>query len=172
MTSRCPVCRERLADGDCAPCQRATLLYDKLLDDRSTSDGDYVFHEVAHFIVLFRRRPRTKFDFSYLISDTIGMFPIGIAQVHEMRTIALQCVTYARLGWRPSVARMVDLSWPGLRDVDGLVDRWDHGRRIIETETQARSYVRKLIPRTSAQNVRLYTNALLEMRQQGSKVRA
>lgn len=53
-------------------------------------DADYVLHELAHFVVLFRRAPRMSKreveDMQMVLDD----MPCGFAQLHELRVIKLQ----------------------------------------------------------------------------------
>ena len=123
-------------------------------------DSDYAYHEAAHFIVLFRRPPRCKKDLD-LIARTIDRFGAGRAQIHEIRVIALQVVTYRNLGWRPSVHRQIGLSWPGIREgVDSML----RGKAVVQTETAARRYVDAVLSRVSQRNSRRYAGLLKEWR--------
>lgn len=111
-------------------------------------DPDYVFHEIAHYILLTRTTPTTNADFrsiDNLIEDSMGQ---GQAQLHELRVIALQVATWRRLGFAHDFKRAVDLSWDGIRyscDNCRQNDQWiPAGRVIIHSRTQAVRFARKV----------------------------
>jgi hypothetical protein len=157
---RCETCHGLLdAIGgqwsDCAPCEAATRTFNKIT--RESGDADYAYHELAHHVVLFRCLPRCQTDWEF--TDTIERFPLGRSQLHELRVLALQHRGYQALGWRPSIRRLVDLSWPGIRDVDGY-----RGRLVVWSETEARRAVRRLLPKISPRNVQTYVRGLRALR--------
>lgn len=169
MGTACPVCRRRVTVtlapggsdwGTCAKCETAAQCYGCATGE--DADADYAYHEWAHHTVLFRRAPRNRADYNS-IQRTLASFTMGRAQVHEMRVIALQFVTYKLLGWRPTIERLVGLSWPGIEQVDDT--NYDcGGRMIVRTEELARRYVRRLVPRVSNRNVALYRRMLRNAR--------
>jgi hypothetical protein len=161
----CQTCRSPLLAPEgywtgCAPCETAATEFNRRA--RNSADSDYAYHELAHHVMLFRCLPKRKADWD-AIQDVIELFPMGKAQIHEMRTLALQFVTYEKLGWRPTVERLVCLSWGGIKEVDDTC-RYHNGRYVVHTEPEARRYVEKLMPTVSARNVRLYANAVRELR--------
>jgi hypothetical protein len=170
----CPVCRSTESakarratmvldteySGTCARCEAATKHYGRATGE--DVDADYAYHEWAHHTVLFRCAPSKRADYKS-IQETIELFTMGRAQVHEMRVLALQYAAYKLLGWRPTVERLVSLSWPGIEQVDDT--NYDcGGRMIIKTEWQACEGVRRLIPQVSKRNVALYRRVLLDAR--------
>lgn len=107
----------------------------------SSDDPDYVFHEIAHHILLTQVQPRDSSDFRF-IEEVIGEMSVGRAQMHELRTCALQVATWHRLGFQHSFRRALALSWSGIRDaVDYARRDYDNdcpvGRVIVRSKTQA-----------------------------------
>jgi len=139
----------------CPKCDTATLAYWATTGD--DVDADFVYHELAHHVVLFQCLPKKRADYR-AIETSIEMFSMGIAQLHEMRVLALQFVTYKLLGWRPAIERLVSLSWPGMREVDDVPRRG--GKMLVTTERQARVGVRGFVSYVSKRNVAVYTRAL------------
>lgn len=167
MTPRCETCRSVLGDTggnwtDCPPCDRAIKYWSQISGD--DSDQNYAYHEAAHHVVLFRSVPKRKCS-SDLISDVIRNFSVGRSQLHELRVLALQYEVHRGLGWRPSISRLVDLSWNGLAEarVDGAA--WnERGMEIVMTRAAADRRVRLLVRDVSPRNSALYARALREMR--------
>lgn len=144
----------------CPKCDIAIRFFRRATGD--DVDADFVYHELAHHTVLFRCAPLRRADYRS-IQETIELFSMGRAQLHEIRVLALQHVTYKLLGWRPAVERLVSLSWGGIQQVDDT--NYDCGGRIIiKTEGQAREVVRRLIPQVSRRNVAVYRRVLLHAR--------
>jgi hypothetical protein len=158
----CEVCHAPLLESGrrwsgCAACDRAVDRYNAKIDQ--AGDSNYVYHELAHHIVLFRRVPRRAIDWQR-IERAIDPMTIGRAQVHELRTLALQFVAYEHLGWQPRVNELVELSWFGLVEAKER----NGGRSLVETRQDAKARISAFVPKTSARNVRMYVNALKELR--------
>jgi len=159
----CTVCRGPLdlPDGywtNCSSCERLADRYAKLSGE--SGDPDYAQHEIAHHIMLFRRLPRRRADWR-TIEPTISAMPLGVCQLHELRVMALQYVTYGSLGWKPSLERLVDLSWPGLADADMARDR---GKKIVQSRAATMRRVRSLACGVSSRSQKLYRRMLQKLR--------
>lgn len=122
------------------------------------ADADYALHELAHFIVLFRRLPRRRKDW-WLITATIDKMPLGKTPFHEMRTVALQHVGLSALGQRPSLERLVRISWPGVENASYL---WSlgggAGKRVMRSRAQMMAITKRLIGEVSNRNLKLFVN--------------
>lgn len=169
--ARCHICRETLGVTksqwtDCPACHRAIQSWHKISGE--DADQSYVYHELAHHVVLFRRMPKHKRDCE-AIGDTIRNFPVGRSQLHELRVLALQHAAHRVLGWRPSISYLVDLSWDGISDAARDGSAWNpRGTEIVTTKTAALRRVRQMISQVSGQNVAVYTRALHQLRQERS----
>lgn len=164
MTSNieCEVCRAPLLESGgrwsgCAACDRAVAKYNAKIDQ--AGDSNFVYHELAHHVVLFRRVPRRAKDWRR-IERAIDPMTIGRAQVHELRTLALLFVAYEHLSWRPTIKQLVELSWFGLVEAKER----NGGRSLVDTRQDAEAIVAVLVAKVSARNVRMYVNALKELR--------
>lgn len=132
-----------------------------------TGDEDYIFHEFAHHIVLTRQAPKNNYSFK-AISSMIGDMGQGQAQIHELRTIALQHATWHRLGFQTSLKRSIALSWSGLEDVADFSrcsNKKDSdnfflpaGRKVITSKTQALRMTQSI--QVSERNIATFIRAL------------
>lgn len=61
---------------------------------RGQGDIDYCLHEMAHFVVLFRRAPRMSKDETQDMQFVLDELPCGRAQLHELRVIKLQSLVH------------------------------------------------------------------------------
>jgi len=174
-SERCEVCRAPLVSDlaaralsnwtDCASCESACTTFRARVGE--DSDPDYVYHELAHHVVLYRRLPGEKRDWQS-IARALMDWTIGRLLHHELRVIALQYVVQKKLGWRPSADRLVSLSWDGLRDVaNAALDN----RAVFEgraaddlSRTTAVRHVRRLRSEVSSRHVTMYANAVRELR--------
>lgn len=161
MKARCATCRgpQLIPDGEwsgCALCETASKKFAR--SARESADADYAYHELAHHVMLFNRLPRKKADWDN-IDTSICTFSQGRAQLHELRVLALQFAGYSLLGWRPTIERLVRLSWGGIAEVDNLSD---HGQKIVHTEAEARRHVASLP--VSQTKIKLYSNAVRRLR--------
>lgn len=167
MTDRCEVCRGAFVRddnnywSDCVPCERMSVAYER--GSKTAGDPDYALHELAHHVVLFRCLPKKKADWDS-VEQTIELFSIGHAQLHELRTLALQFASQTALGWKPSLKRLVGMSWPGLREVEDTIRYDRRGRRVVHTENEAVAYVRSLTLSVSARNLGMYSRAVRSWR--------
>jgi hypothetical protein len=143
----------------CAPCERACAAYKKA--SGTDADADYAYHELAHHVILFRALPRKRGDWC-VIEQTIDLFPIGRSQLHELRVLALQFVAQERLGWKPKLERLVELSWPGIREV--VLDGRRTGEPAVGSEKEAVDRIRALVAVVSPRNLGLYTRAVRALR--------
>lgn len=167
MRSRCEVCNGPLGDTtfkECEACQRLQRACRRACG--LFVDADYGLHEIAHHIILFRRPPHRRRDWR-AIEKVIDSMPVGIAQIHEMRTLALQYVAQNEMGWRTSLRGLVWPSWFGLEDA--LCDsRSEGGARggyaVVRSVHAALRYTRCLIPCVSRRNVRLFQGIVQRMR--------
>jgi hypothetical protein len=66
--------------------------YHKLEPRNGYGDADYALHELAHFVVLFRRAPRMSKDEIQDMQMVLDDMPCGFAQLHELRVIKLQSI--------------------------------------------------------------------------------
>lgn len=165
-SEQCEVCRDPLKPDrrdfshwlSCARCDHAIEKYNAKIDQ--AGDSNFVYHELAHHVVLYRRVPRRARDWRR-IERTIDPMTLGHAQTNELRTLALQFVAYEQLGWRPSIKQLVELSWFGLVDSES---KQIGGRSLVETREGAEARVAALVSKVSARNVKMYVNALRELR--------
>lgn len=83
---------------------------------------DYCRHELAHYVVLFRRarlnmRKSVTRDMHEVLDWLTEAYP-GRSQLHEIRTIALVCAVIGT-----NVDYAVGLSWTGIEDVGCAMKR-------------------------------------------------
>ena len=157
----CEICRGPQLHPDgrwsgCGPCETAAEKFNR--SAHQAGDPDYAYHELAHHVMLFGSLPHRKRDWDS-VEETIRRFPQGRAQVHELRTLALQFAGYTLLGWRPTISRVVGLSWPGIKEVDDLNDR---GRPVVTTQAEAEQRTAEIS--VSPAKVRMYSNAVRRLR--------
>jgi len=163
----CETCRDPLAQRRerwsivCDRCERAVAKHNAKLSEagRQAGDSNFVYHELAHHVVLFGRKPRSAMDWR-AVERMIDPMTVGRAQMHELRTLALQFVAYEQLGWQPSIKTLVEMSWFGLVEVRER----DRGRSLMETRADAEEIVADFASKVSARNVRTYVGALNELR--------
>lgn len=103
--------------------------YNKIDVSRGTGDLDYVLHELAHFVVLFRRAPRFTKDDPQDMELVLENMSCGLAQLHELRVIKLQ---HTVLG-TPAKTILKSVWW-GICDV---ADDPISGRNIVTSQTKA-----------------------------------
>jgi hypothetical protein len=161
----CETCLQPLVLEDwwttCQRCDCAAEEFRKRADVEA--DADFAFHEVAHHVLLFRRLPRTRQDWRR-VEKTTDRMPVGVAQIHELRVLAMQAVATKALGWNDDVARLVENSWPGLHDADIGPEARLRGRKIVWTANDALARLRNYIPEVSSRNVRMYVRAVRTLR--------
>lgn len=157
----CEVCRSSLFRpnrewSDCVPCETAARKFAQ--SSRLSADADYAYHELAHHVMLFGRLPHKKADWDR-VTSVVGAFSQGQSQLHELRVLALQYASYSLLGWRPTIERLVELSWDGISEVD---DYSDKGEKVVHTPAAAQRLVAALV--VSPRKIRLYSNAVQRLR--------
>lgn len=163
VPERCEVCRTELIGGDCEPCMRATYFFNARISiEPGAADSDLVYHELAHFMVLFRRVWQGRRD-ARRMQDQLDRMSLGHAQLHELRVVKVQYLAYRALGWRPRLDRVVGLSWPGVRDAN--MER--SGRDLVRSETHMKHLVQAIVPSKSL--VRAYTRELQRLRSKPSR---
>ena len=173
---RCELCQTPYEDDpndsarykdECTPCQRMEEAFKKRFG--VSGDANYICHELAHFVMCYRTIPRYRRDW-YVLERLLEERKIGRAQVHEMRTLALQGLAYIQLGWRVSWKRLVSLSWPGLSEVGlqygAVMRRYEpgHGELVVFTETAARREVQRYRAHTSQKKTDLLALTIASFR--------
>jgi hypothetical protein len=165
---RCGLCRTPYEDDPtdptrykdvCVPCNRAEATFEKRFG--VIGDMDYVCHELAHFIACFGKIPRYRRDFRAM-DARLDVQTVGRAQVHELRTIALEGLAFMQLGWNLSWKRIVHLSWFGLEEAahrTGPVS-YSRGTPVVLTETAARRHVLRYRAHTAKWKVDLLARAI------------
>jgi len=150
---------------DCDRCDRIQKGFRR---DRGEAggDADYALHELAHFILLFRRVPRRRRDWTS-IETTINKSSPGRSQLHELRALALECAGWRALGWKTSLERIVKMGWYNVNDLaeDTLNDLKGHPSRKRWTSlVRSRSHMMRLtkdfIGEVSPRNLALWTNTV------------
>lgn len=116
---------------------RLAAWYGKI--DKTIGNGDAAFamHELAHFVLLYRRQPRDKRD-SVRMNLRLAKLGNAHAQLHEIHTLALEHAAYNQLGWRMSLARLVTTSWGGIEDPYNTgYNGQRHGTIVVKSKTHA-----------------------------------
>jgi hypothetical protein len=100
-------------------------------------DIDYCLHEMAHFVVLFRRAPRKSKDDIQDMQFVLDDMPCGFAQLHELRTIKLQSIVL-RCAAKPILKQVI---W-GIYDV--AAERKRGQKDIVTSVTKAMRLMRDM----------------------------
>jgi hypothetical protein len=166
---RCEVCQTLYEDDPndparyvdvCVPCDRAEKMFARRFGD-SVGDADFIYHELAHFILRYGKAPRRRKDWRRMERE-LDRQTCGRAQVHELRVLALQGLAYLQLGWKLSWKRLVSLSWPGLDEVARANGRESYlrGSPVVTTERAARRKVLRYAASVSPKKVHLLARAI------------
>lgn len=159
MTQRCRTCGHDYFYGSlevpntCEVCERIAERYAKASGEPG-ADADYALHELAHFLLLFRRLPTKRSDWRS-ISPTIERFSPGRSQLHELRTLALEYIGGKVMGWRPSLARLVEVGWWGVQDV---VAPWSlrPWKSLVRSRTHMLTLTWGFVEKVSPRNLSMY----------------
>ena len=118
---------------------------------RGQGDIDYCLHEIAHFVVIFRRAPRVHKGDPHEMQLYLDELPCGLAQLHELRVIKLQ-----HLVQRTSRLYMLRQVMWGIREVAETRKRGQ--RDIVTSETLALRMMRDI--KVSPRLVRAFRHAI------------
>jgi hypothetical protein len=131
-----------------------------------SGDTDFIYHELAHFVLRYGRLPRYRKDWRDMERD-LNRQTLGRAQIHELRVLALQGCTYLRLGWKLSWGRLVGLSWGGLDEAASRngPESYLRGSPVATSKTAARREVLRYVPQTSPKKVALLARTIAEFRE-------
>jgi hypothetical protein len=145
----------------CRPCSRAEKAFATRFGGASSGDADFIYHELAHFVLRYGKAPRWRKDWRALDQE-LNKQPVGRAQVHELRVLALQGCAYLQLGWRLSWKRLVRLSWGGLDEATRRngPESYLRGRSVVTTEHAARREVLRYRTITASTKVDLLARAI------------
>lgn len=169
---RCVVCNTPHEDDlndpwrytdSCAPCLRMEQSFERRFG--FSGDADYLCHELAHFILRYGKLPRRRADWRRMDRE-LSEQPVGRAQLHELRVLALQGLTYIELGWKLSWKRLVGLSWPGLDEAAQRngPESYLRGAPVVTTERAARDAVRSHRGDVSRRKVQVLAHAITAFR--------
>ena len=102
-----------------------TINFGKVDPQRGTGNYDYAVHELAHFVVLFRRVPRrSKLEFEDM-QMVLDVMTCGRAQLHELRVLKLEHVVL-----KMPMNRLLESVWTGILDAGYQLNR---GQKEIVT---------------------------------------
>lgn len=135
-----------------------------------SGDANYLCHEMAHFILRYGKLPSRRADWRRMDRE-LGNQPVGHAQLHELRVLALQGLAYIELGWRISWKRLVNLSWGGLDEAARRngPESYLRGAPVVTTERAARDAVRNYRVDVSRRKVVLLAGAIVAFRTDHAK---
>ena len=108
--------------------------YFKIDSQRSGAHGLYALHELAHFVVLFRRPPQLLKAEIEDMNQCLDTMSPGRAQVHELRVIKLQ---HDVLG--VSIESVLCSVWFGIQEAGEQVRR---DRVVVPTKASALRRIR------------------------------
>ncbi len=147
-----------------------------------------VLREIARFILLYKDKPeinetrrwevmeeieillgvnvgqRDKLENLYSICTNnlvLKALPIKKMQLHELKIIALQYLGSKKMGWRLSLDKLIDKSWPTIRPLRWVSNR--HHGQLIKTKKEMKSICRKFISQISErpnQYIPLFTDSV------------
>jgi hypothetical protein len=95
------------------------------VDPQGIGDYEYAVHELAHFVVLFRRVPRrseVEFEDMQMVLDTMTC---GRAQLHELRVLKLQNIVL-----KMPMKALLESVWSGILNAGYQLNR---GQKEIVT---------------------------------------
>lgn len=142
----------------CVPCDRAEKTFAQRFG--VLGDADFLYHELAHFVLRYGRAPRCRRDWRTMDRELFEQ-TVGRAQVHELRALALQGCAYIKLGWKLSWKRLVGMSWRGLHEAARRngPESYLRGVPVVTTETAACREVRRYCAGTALKKVELLRRA-------------
>jgi hypothetical protein len=167
VNERCDTCGTSFPDDPidtrryvdiCVPCNRAAETFNKLT--KENADAEYAYHELAHHVLLYGR-PHREFLDCYIMQTHIDDLPVGLSQIHEMRTLALQGTAYMLLGWKVDWDGFVERSWWGLKDV---MSEGKTGQPVVFSYQEAAAYIEAWRGRVSKRKAKTLARAIERLR--------
>ena len=110
-------------------------------------DIEYICHELAHFVLLFKRKPKGCADFDSM-DRILERMTKGRSQLHELHVIAIQRAVQSTLGLSLHTYSILTRSYDGIKDVADSRSR--RGKPIIRSFSQAKSKMLSIRPSVKA----------------------
>lgn len=107
-----------------------TSNFNKVDPGRGFGDPDYALHELAHFVVLFRRAPRMRKQEFEDMAECLDVMTCGHAQLHELRVLKLEQLVVG-----DTAMNLLNSVWSGIHEAAYACERGQ--KDIVTSKTKA-----------------------------------